>query len=300
MNYRPITPHLLCSCLIFLCLPVMAQQSRLDFGRKYKNGEKYRYELTTEYYQNNEWKSRTVSVCELTVQTDSSGIPCELLQWLSQRSITARDTMDESAIALRVKPYRISLHPKGPLELPVITEPGMTGAITDFHTFYVAIHEKTGVHGLQKQGDTSQLPAPVKGNFGNGKTILKGEDCINISGRLMDIKATEVVIQTNFLPPQQPCLDYYLPAFNQPVSGDTLNNIQMIMATGGGKLNLQFGKEKFDIISHINITDGMLLSADMTNELQLRLKINCNQTLQDCQAELPWHIYRTVHLRLLP
>lgn len=298
MNHRLTLGFLHC-CLIFLSLAVKAQQSKPDFGRKYRNGESYRYELTTEYYQNSEWKSRTVAVCELTVQTDSSGIPYESLQWLSQRSITARDTLDESAMALRVKPYRISLHPNGPLELPVITEPGMTGAITDFHTFYVAIHKKTGVDRLQKQGDTYQLPAPVKGNFGNGKTIVKGEDCITISGRLMEVKATEVTIQTDFLPPQQPCLDYYLPAFSRPVSGDTLNNIQMIMVAGAGKLNLQFGKERFDIISRINIADGMLLEADMTNELQLRLKVNCNESLQDCQAELPWHIYRTIRLRLL-
>lgn len=299
MSYRKITHLFFCTCLIILFLPAIAQQSRPDFTRKYKNGEKYRYELTTEYYQNREWKSRTIAVCELTVQTDSPGIPYESVQWLSQKIITARDTTDESSMALRVKPYHISLHPKGPLELPVITEPGMTGTITDFHTFYVAIHQKTVIGRLQKKGDTYQLPTPVKGNFGNGKTILKGEDCITISGSLVDINATQAVIQTDFLPPQQPCLDYYLPAFDQPVAGDTLNNIQMIMTAGSGKVNLQYGKERFGIISRLRLADGMLVEADMTNELQLRLKVNCNDSLQDCQAELPWQIYRTIRLKLL-
>jgi len=299
MSYRQLSFIFLSTCLVILCLPAITQQRRTDFNRKYKNGEKYRYEMTTEYYQNREWKSRAVAVCELTVKTDSAGIPYESVQWLSQKNITAKDTTDESSMVLRVKPYRISLHPKGPLELPVITEPGMTGTITDFHTFYVAIHHKTGIGRLRKKGDAYQLPTPVKGNFGNGRTILKGEDCIAISGRLMDVNATQALVQTDFLPPQQSCLDYYLPAFDQPVSGDTLNNIQMIMAAGNGKVNLQYGKERFDIISRINITDGMLLEANMTNELQLRLKVNCNDSLQDCQAELPWQIYRTIRLKLL-
>ncbi|MGN6294955.1 MAG: hypothetical protein ACTHMV_19550 [Chitinophagaceae bacterium] len=299
MNYHQATLTFFCNCLVILSLPAIAQQGKPDFSRKYKSGEMYRYELTTEYYQNREWKSSTIAVCELTVQADSLGMPYESVQWLSQKIITAKDTTDESPMALRVKPYHLSLHPKGTLELPVITEAGMTGAITDFHTFYVAIHQKAGIDKLQKQGDAYLLPTPVKGNFGNGKTILKGEDCITISSKLKEIKARQVVIQTDFLPPQQPCLDYYLPACSQPVSGDTLNNIQMIMVAPAGKVNLQYGKERFDIISTINIADGILLEATMTNELLLRLKVNCTEALQDCQAELPWHIYRTIRLKLL-
>jgi hypothetical protein len=287
-------------CICLLHLPLIAQHDKLNFERKYITGEKYRYQLTTEYYQNHQWKARTVAICELAVQTDSSGIPYESLQWLSQQTITATDTVDESPMARRVQPYRISLHPKGTLQLPVITEAGMTGAITDFNTFYVAIHGKAGMSKLKKQGDVYESPSPVKGNFGNGKTILKGEDCINISSKLVEANAAQVIVQTSFLPPVQACLDYYLPALSKPVSGDTLNNIQMIMAAGKEKVNLQFGKEKFIITSHINIADGMLTQAYMTNELILRLKMNCNNTLEDCQMEIPWHICRTIDLKLLP
>jgi hypothetical protein len=300
MTCRNSLQALFCCCLsFFFSAPTSAQQG-ISFERKYKTGEKYLYELTTEYYQNRQWKSRTVSVCELTVRTDSLGIPYESLQWLSQKVITASDTSDESAIALRVDPYLISLHSGGSLLLPAITEPRMTGAITDFNTFYVAIHEKAGMRRLRKPGDQYELPTPVKGNFGNGKTILKGEDCISISSTLKEVKGRQVVIQTNFHPPKQSCLNYYLPAFSKNVSGDTINNIQMIMAAGGGQVNLQFGKESFEVTSHVNIADGMLTEAVMANDLMLRLKVNCNESLQDCQTELPWHIYRSVRLRLLP
>ena len=74
----------------------------------------------------------------------------------------------------------------------------------------------------------------------------------------------------------------------------------MIMAAGGGQVNLQFGKESFEVTSNVNIADGMLTEAVMANDLMLRLKVNCNENLQDCQTELPWHIYRSVRLRLLP
>lgn len=277
-----------------------AQQSAPLLQRVYKDGERHRYKMNTMYYQNGSRKSETIAVCEITVSKDSAGLPAETLRWISQKVFNGTDTLDETAMAQRVGPYSYSLHAEGSLRLPEITEPGMTGAITDFHTFCVAISSRAGLGSLREKGDHWQSSSPVKGNFANGKTILKGEDCITISNDLIAIDDKKAVIATKFLPPSNPCLQYYLPDMAASVAGDTLNNIQMIMYAGKDKVNLQFGKELFEITSHLARSSGLLEQAVMKNELRLKLRVNCNEKLDGCQAELPWTIYREVTLSRIP
>lgn len=276
-------------------ITTIAQDSPLR--RNYAEGEQHHYQMTTVYYQNGQWKSTTIAICEIRVNKDSSGLPVETINWLSQKSFNGSDTIDETGMARNVHPYNVSLHPRGSLVLPSISESGMTGAITDLHTFYVAVSRGAGIDSLYKPGDVWNAPAVVKGDFSNGKTILKGEDCIQVSNSLVSVDAQQAVVHTRFLPPLVPCLQYYDSSMNKPVAADTLNNIQMIMAAGGDKLNIQFGREWFEITSWLSTKTGMIERAKMTNELKLRLRVNCNDDLSGCQTELPWIIYREVTLQ---
>ncbi len=286
-------------CLAFVSMYAHAQNNALhNNSKRSTENDTRRFELVTNYYQNETWKARTISTCELTKVIDSTNILFEKITWIAQIVITGKDTLNETAEALRVKPYLISLDPGGTLKMPPIEIAAMTGAITDLNTFFVALHPKAGINKLHKKGDTFILPEPVKGDFANGKDILKGEDCINISNRLIT-NNKEKVIETSFFPPANPCLDYYLPEFKTPVSGDTINNFQMVRPAGNNKYNILYGKETFIITSQIKRGNGELSKAIMKNDLQLKLKINCDDAYGNCQTNLPWHIYREVQLNRL-
>jgi hypothetical protein len=257
-----------------------------------------RYELHTDYYQNGTLKSQTVAHCTVRA-VDSAGVNWMQIKWTSQIVITGQDTLDQSADATSVAPYRISLDPKGSLHLPKLEVASMTGAITDFNTFFVPLHPKSGYHRLIKKADAFTSDQPVKGNFANGKTILKGEDCILISSKLVSVKDGLKTIQTSFLPPQTSCLTYYHTDMQTPVVADTINNIQMIMASNAAGYMVQYGRERFTITATLHAKTSSLVQAFMTNDLRMKLKLQCDSSGQNCATEMPWHIYRELRLKKL-
>ena len=290
--------------LLFIVLPVClsaqeAPSAGTLFPRKYKTGDKYRYRLTTEQLYNGKWNSTSIVVIEVTVGKDSSGIPYEEVRNLSKIMRAPTDTTDMSTEALAVKPYRISLHPAGSITIPKIEVPGMTGAITDFITFYVAVSPQSKVTALNKKGDSLVNKAPARGNFANGKTILVGDDCLAITARITNVSDKEVKLQTAFLPPAEPCLTYLLEDMSKPVVNGVPNNFQMVQPVGGGKYNVQFGNELFYIYTTVSRADGKIKLATMSNTLQLTLRMNCDSTYKNGNMEVPFYMQRNLKLELL-
>lgn len=279
-----------------------AQQSSSvkQLNRRYKQGDSYRYRMTTDVTHNGKWQSTIIAICELKVGTDSANIPYDEVRWISKKVYTAKDTLDHTAGLANTSPYRISLHPNGKLDIPPIQDAGMTGEITDFNTFFVAISPKLGIGALHKPGDLFKKPEQVKGNFANGKDILKGEDCLAVTNTLLKQDKRYAFIKTDFQPPSTACLDYYTSDMKQPVAADTINNFQMVRYSSANKVNLFYGKEVFVINSTIDTKDGKLKEASMTNTLRLQLRLNCNTDYSECQNSFPFTIYRTIRLELLP
>lgn len=270
------------------------------FPRKYKVGDQYRYRLTTEQLYNGKWNATSVVVMELTVVLDSTGVPFDEVRSLSKKLYMPGDTTNKDAEALGVKPYRISLHPDGTIAIPKIEVPGMTGPITDFITFFVAVGPQSRITTLGKKGDSLVKKEPVKGNFANGKNILYGEDCLAITGYITDVTRDKVKLRTAFLPPAQSCLTFLVDDMDKPVVTGVRNNFQMVQPTSPGKYNVQFGNELFYINSTVSRKDGKITGADMSNTLQLTLRINCDSTYKNWQTEIPFHIQRNLKLELLP
>jgi hypothetical protein len=266
---------------------------------QYKTGAKHRYQLFTSFSYNGQAQPSSLAVCEVTTGKDEKGVPFEEVKWISLKSIKGTDTTDETATALAVKPYTLSLDSRGSLALPKIDVAGMTGPITDFHTFYVAVGPQLGLQQLKKAGDKVLKPDLVKGDFSNGKTILVGHDCLQVVSSLSEINKQQAVIKTQFLPPASPCLDLLLPEMKGPVIKDTLNNFQMVRPGAAGSYNVQYGREFFTINTFIRTTDGRIEKADMHNLLNLKVKLNCDSTYKQCQHEVPFKIERELTLKLL-
>lgn len=288
---------------LLFSLSAIAQEnnSNIIFGRKYTGNEVYRYRLTTYSYFNNQLTAKAVAICELKV-VDDGGVPYDEIRWLSKKEYHT-DSTDLTKEANAVQPYRISLHPKGKLAIPALNNARMTGEITDFNTFFVAVSPLMGIASLKKTGDSFTKPDVVKGNFANGKDILKGEDCLQVTLTWLAETATDVTVQSAFLPPAQNCLNYFLPEFSTPVAKDTINNFQMVRLYGKGDnfFGVMYGKENFTITSTVRKTDGKIRHAVMENLLLLKGKMQCDEALKNCVITLPAAstIYRKLELELI-
>ena len=269
------------------------------FGRKYKLGDTYRYKLTMEELHNGKWDHTNIAICELKVVKDSLGCPYDEVHWISRITINEKDTIDATKAILSAKPYLISLDPKGKIDLPKIEMPELTEPIQDFNTFFIAVSPLVGATKLHKKADTSSIGQPVKADFSNGSTILKGEDCIDMSVKITDINKSQVMLTTWFAPPSQSCLSFITPDMNTPVVKDTINNFQMVMKLGPEQYLVQYGREYFYINSTVKKSDGKITLATMYNLLNLKLKINCDKDYNKCQAEMPFSEQRNLKLELL-
>lgn len=283
--------------------PLFSQNAGLPasdlFGRKYKIGEIYRYKLTMDEFHDGKFDHTNIAICELRVVKDSLGIPYDEVRWIYRKTINTKDTIDATKAALSVKPYIISLDPKGKIDLPKIEVPDMTEPIQDFNTFFVAVSSLVGATKLNNKGDSIINKEPVKADFSNGSYILKGEDCIAISLKMTDITKNQVMILTTFSPPSQPRLSFLTPDMNVPVVPNTINNFQMVMQTGAEKYMIQYGREYFNINSTIQKSDGKIINATMFNQLNLKIKINCDKEYKNCQFETPFSEQRNLRLELL-
>jgi hypothetical protein len=103
------------------------------------------------------------------------------------------------------------------------------------------------------------MPTPVIGDFSNGKTILKGEDYLQIGIRIIGETPQKVYLITSFMPPSKEGMLYLLPEMNKPVVKDTLNNFQMVIDAGNGTVHVQYGGEYFYVNSMVDKSDGKLL-----------------------------------------
>jgi hypothetical protein len=274
-------------------------QANHVFERKYKIGETYRYKLTMEEWHDGKWDHTNVSICELTVIRDSLGTPYDKVRWISRKTFNTKDTIDLTKLALSVKTYLISLDSKGRIDLPKITVAEMTEPIQDFNTFFIAVSPLIGATKLSKKMDSLIMKEPVKADFSNGSTIVKGEDCITISVKLTGITKNDAMLYTSFFPSLQPCLSFLIQDMNVPVVADTINNFQMALQTGQDKYLVQYGREMFYINSTIRKSDGKIISATMFNKLDLKMKINCDKEYKNCQFEMPFSEQRNLKLELL-
>ncbi|HLG40622.1 MAG TPA: hypothetical protein VI461_13180, partial [Chitinophagaceae bacterium] len=220
----------------------------------------------------------------------------EEIKWIN-KTVYRKDTLHLDSIAQKVPPYRISLLRGGHLQLPPLTVPEMTGEITDLNTFYVAV--SPALH-IQRLGPNqlSFKDSVLKGNFADGREIIKGEDCIQVTQKLLIKDKGITVIETSFMPPYYTCITPFIDTIGK-ITFDSPCNFQMIRKGIGGKVSLLWGTEEFVIISTLDNRTGQLLKAEMVNLLNLRMRYNSAEDLKTYDAEIPLTIRRVLHLELI-
>lgn len=291
---------------IFFCLFVKANAQfgimpNQVFGRKYAVGETYRYKLTLKEYHDDKLAIVSTSVCELKVVADEKGIPYDEIHWLSRKiSYDKQKPVDDSAKALQVKPYRISLDTRGMVNLPKIEVWQMTEPIQDFNTFFIAVGSMfPGMDGMAKKGDSLAVGFPIVADFSNGVSILKGQDAFTMGFKIEDANTNTVVLNTSFMPLDKPGFNYLIPAMEKQVVPGTPNNFQMVAPASNGLLNIQYGREYFTIKNTIRKSDGKILKGTMFNYVNTILMSGCDLNYQNPKSVKPYSERRILTLELL-
>lgn len=265
--------------------------------RKYTKGDHFSYRLTTQSSRNEIPDATTISVSFHTIIRDSSGSLAERIKWLSKKTITKTDTLILDSLAKKVPPYLLSLLPGSSLKIPPLTIPAMTGEITDLNTFYVAVSPALHIQRLTTN-HLSFKDSVLKGNFADHKQILAGEDCIEVTQRLLVKDHDITIISTSFSPPAVPGITPLIDTIGKQIF-EAPNNFQMVRRSAGDKVNLLWGIEEFVITSTLDNRTGQILKADMINQLTLRMRYNSSEDFKTYDAEIPLTIKRVLHLELL-
>lgn len=282
--------------LFIFLIPLLSFGQAVHF-RKYKDGETFKYQLTSEAYRNDKFTGKTVSVSKHIVVKGNHFLS-EQIKWLHKTSYTPKDTINMDSIATRVKPYKISLSQKGKVMLPKLVVPEMTGDITDLNTFYVAIAPALNAQKLSSKHPIFVNDKIRHGNFADGIEMLYGTDCLQVTQKLISTNQQYTIVETTFSPPASFCLMPLLDTIAKK-SFKHFNNIEFERKSTGNKVNLFWGVETFTITSKVSNFNGQIIDATMTNLLTLKMRYNASSDLKTYAIEMPMTIRRTVKLELL-
>lgn len=280
--------------ILLFTIILLGCSSKYSFKRNYKIGNKYSYKLTTYSQRGNNDQTKSVAYVEHTIVRNDSGIPSEKIKW--KKFIGENSDVNYDSIIELIEPYEISLNPKGSVNLPPIPNPALTGIITDLNTFFVCLSPHTGIDKLSLIGD-SLIDSKIRtGDFSDNKSILFGKDCLKLTQKLVGIKKDTVFFESKFAPPKDGSCETI--SYKDKIKPEKDENFIMLRKNGKNKVMFLKGKEDFTIKSKVDKKSGKLLYAEMTNNLDLNMKLNCTSTLDSCSQEYPYKIKRKLILEI--
>ena len=278
---------------------LVPEPAPLSYRRVYSVGERYRYELRRNFFTNG-------ALRDIAVATSAHEVvgPAPLRERIAFERLTVNTDgreEDRTSAFARFSPYLVSIAPDAPkdgLLLPSLAglESPATGMVTDLHTFLVAVSPQAGVEKLHRVGDRSEGSEPRVGDWSNAGSVPLGQDCVQISLRLVDLDDETATIETSFEPPAARCLALRAPWMARPViAGAVPNNFQQV-SRGADGLMAMWGQERFVVRATVQRRDGKILRATMDNVLTLQVRTGCDDELASCAGEVPLSLRRTLTL----
>jgi hypothetical protein len=281
-----------CACVLVAatCSSASASPSPAPgytYHRYYVNGQVSRYTYT-------ELQSGTevTAVARLSSYV-RHGIGGEQIKWVALYS----SGQDLSAQARAFPPYDMSLDPKDPdgLTLPNTQTAGqLQNPVDDLYTFYGGLSTAVGIDNLHQPGQSYVEPTLLNGNFSSA-TAPVGQDLVQATTTLTSLSAQLATFTGSFQPPPGGGLTLSQPWMSSPVCGSTPNNFELVQAEGSEYLAL-WGCESFTVTTVVDRGSGQIVSAQMTNPLQVDLTLCQDQALTECAPIQPTTLQRTVQL----
>lgn len=279
-----------------------ATSAPYSYARQYRVGSQLDYVLTTRVDHNGKPASNSVAVAHDDVVI-RSGVPFDRVTFRHLKECKGSGTsmcksLDRSAS--EVAPIYLSLATGGTISMPKLKVPEMTGTVTDFVTYWVAMSAKMGIASLHKPGDHLLVRAPILGNWANAGSMPLGRDYLAVTEELVSLTPSIVTFRTSFRPPNQHGLTMAHAWMQTPVSGSTPNNFEQVVEQGKAGAMVMWGHEKFTITTTVGRSNGVILEARMENALDLQMRMGCTSDAGRCGPAMPFTIARHETLRLIP
>jgi hypothetical protein len=284
-----------CACILVAatCSPASASPlpgpptAGYTYHRFYINGQ-----VTNYAYTEDEPGTEVTAEAVLTSYVRHH-IGGEQVNWVSLYS----NGQNLSAQAQAFPPYDMSLDPRDPngLTLPNTQTAGqLQNPIDDLYTFYGGLSYAVGIDNLHQPGQSYVEPTLLHGYFSSA-TAPFGQDLVQATTTLTSLTAQQATFSGSFQPPAGGGLTLSEPWMSSPVCGSTPNNFELVQEDGSQWLAL-WGCESFTTTIVVDRFGGRIISAQMTNPLQVDLTVCQDEALTECSPIQSTTLQRTVQL----
>jgi hypothetical protein len=221
------------------------------------------------------------------------GIGGEQVKWFE----LTKNGQAENAQARTFPPYDLSLDPNATngLALPNTQDAGdLQGPIDDLGTFYVGLSTAVGIDSLHQPGQSVEAPTLLSGTFSNATTPV-GQDLTQLTTTLTSLTAQQATFTSSYQVPPGGGLTLTEPFMNTPVCGSP-SNFELVQQRGPADYLALWGCEQFTVTTVVDRASGQILSAQMSNPLQLNFTSCQDQALTMCTPIEPATLLRVIQL----
>lgn len=260
------------------------------YARHYVKGQVALYNYT----ENESGAETTVITASARLKSFiRGGIGGEQVKWF-ELTMNGRDL---SAQARTFPPYDLSLDPNAAdgLALPNTQDAGeLQGPIDDLGTFYVGLSTAVGIDSLHQPGQSVEAPTLLSGSFSNATTPV-GQDLTQLTTTLTSLTDQQATFTSSYQPPHEGGLTLSQPFMNTPVCGSP-SNFELVQELGPGEFLALWGCEQFTVTTVVDRASGQILSAQMSNPLQLDFTVCQDEALTQCAPIEATPILRSIQL----
>ena len=269
-----------------------APQAERLLSRRYVEGDRLRYLMKAQ----NDGSAYEVRITATTRKT-SDGRFIEEFAW---SDLVANG--EPRALAATSQAFRLAVTLEGgvPFEMPDLSKaPGLIGPVTDLLTFYSDLFLAMHQGGLRQAGDHFYFPSPITASWADGTVVVLGEDHVDFDITLtaVDTVSNTATLVIKHVPPAVPKIRLPADWMRGPVA-DTPNNFVQVRKTAAG-FAASVGKETFDVTLTIDISDGKILSAKLTNPVTRVTRTCSDAALTQCGDAQATPTLRRIELSLL-
>ncbi|HEV2616139.1 MAG TPA: hypothetical protein VGU63_05960 [Candidatus Acidoferrales bacterium] len=264
-------------------------------SRHYRDGEKPSYHMTA----TNKDRTRTTSYearADGIVKKNTTGDFYEEYQW-SNLLVNGHALAIPSANAGFHQ--MLSLDPRFPAAFPDLRQayPPLIAPMLDFMTFYVDLGLAIRQNGLDHPNDHVYIKVGKPNSWAAGYNLLLGEDSIDfdITLQSVDRSAGIATLLVRHVPPARPQIHLPVAWMQKPVA-DTPNNWVEVGKNADGAYTASVGKETFDDVIKLNLTDGRILSATMDNPVEVLERKCIDAALTSCSDPIRYQIRRQIEI----
>jgi len=267
------------------------QAERL-LSRRYVEGQRWSYRMTG----TNNGKTYDVRISG-GVKKGSDGHFVDEYAWSDLVTNGAPRALSPTNQAFRAA---ITLEGGVPFVPPDLSKASqLVAPVLDLLTFYADLFLAMHAGELRQAGDHFRFPNPISSSWADGSDVIIGEDHIDFDVTLTNVDQSSgtASLLVKHIPPQEPKIRLTAEWMRSPVAETPNNWVQVEKSQTGYTASV--GKETFDVVLGVSLSDGRILSASMENPVTAVVRECSDAALTRCSDGKPSPTLRHIEMVLI-